>query len=101
MWIKNKKIWINYKIWKLTTKTIKNFLKENLKSLALRLESVSIDSVLKRGFAWVSDSKFQTIYDTNSAKRAQSLHIRFADGIVKSRVTERDCAVQGDLFDDL
>ena len=82
-------------------KTLIETRKENLKSLALRLESVSIDSVLKRGFAWVSDSKFQTIYDTNSAKRAQSLHIRFADGIVKSRVTERDCAVQGDLFDDL
>ena len=73
---------------------------ESLKSLALRLESVSVDSVLKRGFAWVSDDKFQTIYDTNSAKRAQNLHIRFADGIVKSRVTERKCAVQGDLFDD-
>ncbi len=73
---------------------------ESLKSLALRLESVSVDSVLKRGFAWVSDDKFQTIYDTNSAKRAQNLHIRFADGIVKSRVTERNCAVQGDLFDD-
>lgn len=73
---------------------------ESLKNLALRLESVSVDSVLKRGFAWVSDDKFQTIYDTNSAKRAQNLHIRFADGIVKSRVTERNCAVQGDLFDD-
>ena len=72
---------------------------ESLKNLALRLESVSVDSVLKRGFAWVSDDKFQTIYDTNSAKRAQNLHIRFADGIVKSRVTERNCAVQGDLFD--
>ncbi|MCQ2734776.1 MAG: exodeoxyribonuclease VII large subunit [Alphaproteobacteria bacterium] len=74
---------------------------ENLKNLALRLDAVSVDSVLKRGFAWVSDDKFQTIYDTNSAKRAQSLHIRFADGIVKSRVTERNCAIQGDLFDDL
>ncbi|MBR1840956.1 MAG: exodeoxyribonuclease VII large subunit [Alphaproteobacteria bacterium] len=73
---------------------------ESLKNLTLRLESVSVDSVLKRGFAWVSDDKFQTIYDTNSAKRAQNLHIRFADGIVKSRVTERKCAVQGDLFDD-
>lgn len=75
--------------------------KDRLKNLALRLESVSIDSVLKRGFAWVSDSKFQTIYDTNSAKRAQNLHIRFADGIVKTKVTERDCAIQGDLFNDL
>ena len=70
-------------------------------NLALRLESVSIDSVLKRGFAWVSDSKFRTLYDTNAAKRAENLHIRFADGIVKVRVTERNCAVQGDVFDNL
>ena len=82
-------------------KTLIETKKESLKNLSLRLESVSIDSVLKRGFAWVSDKNFQTIYDTNSAKRAQVLHIRFADGIVKTRVTERDCAVQGDLFDDL
>ncbi len=82
-------------------KTITETKKESLKNLALRLEAVSVDSVLKRGFAWISDDKFQTIYDTNSAKRARDLHIRFADGIVKTRVTERDCAVQGDLFDDL
>ena len=73
--------------------------KEYLKNLAFRLESVSIESVLKRGFAWVSDSQFKTIYTTNKAKRCEKLHIRFADGIVKARVTERDCAVQGDLFD--
>lgn len=73
--------------------------KEALKNLALRLESVSIDSVLKRGFAWVSDSQFRTIYTTNKAKSSEKLHIRFADGIVKARVTERDCAIQGDLFD--
>ena len=75
--------------------------KDYLHNLALRLESVSIDSVLKRGFAWISDSKFNTIYDTNSAKNALNLHIRFADGIVKAKVTERNSAVQGDLFDNL
>ena len=74
---------------------------EFLHNLALRLESVSVDSVLKRGFAWVSDEKFQTIYDTNSAQKSNTLHIRFSDGIVKARVAERDCAVQGDLFDNL
>lgn len=75
--------------------------KESLKNLALRLESVSVDAVLKRGFAWVSDGKFRTVYDTGSAKGAQLLHIRFADGIVKVKVAERDCAVQGNLFDNL
>ena len=75
--------------------------RENLNNLSVRLDSVSIESVLKRGFAWVSDSKFQTVYDTNTAKSSQNLHIRFADGIIKARVTERNCAIQGDLFDDL
>jgi exodeoxyribonuclease VII large subunit len=74
--------------------------KENLRNLGLRLDSVSIDAVLKRGFAWVSDNDFRTIYSTNKAKSCEKLHIRFADGIVKARVTERDCAIQGDLFDD-
>ena len=83
---------------------IKNIIEtkyESLNNLALRLDSVSVDSVLKRGFAWVSDSKFRTVYDTNTAKNSQNLHIRFADGIIKARVTERSCAVQGDLFDNL
>ena len=74
---------------------------ESLKNLALRLESVSINSVLKRGFAWISDSDFQTVYNTMTAKKSQNLHIRFADGIIKARVTEKSYAVQGDLFDDL
>lgn len=74
--------------------------KESVKNLGLRLESVSIESVLKRGFAWVSDSQFRTVYTTNKAKSSRNLHIRFADGIVKARVTEKDCAIQGDLFDD-
>ena len=72
---------------------------ESIKNLGLRLESVSIDSVLKRGFAWVSDDQFKTIYSTNKAKSSRRLHIRFADGIVKAQVTERYCAIQGDLFD--
>ncbi len=74
---------------------------ESLKNLALRLDSVSINSVLKRGFAWISDSEFRTIYDTMSAKKSQNLHLRFADGIIKARVTEKSYAVQGDLFDNL
>lgn len=82
-------------------KTIIETKSEYLRNLALRLDSVSVDSVLRRGFAWVSDSKSQTIYDSNTAKGAQNLQIRFADGIIKARVTEKDCAIQGDLFDNL
>ncbi|MBP5352169.1 MAG: exodeoxyribonuclease VII large subunit [Alphaproteobacteria bacterium] len=81
--------------------TILKAKQEKLENLALRLEGVSVNSVLQRGFAWISDSKFQTVYDTSKAKNAQNLHIRFADGIVRVRVTERENAVQGDLFDNL
>lgn len=79
--------------------TILAVLQKELHSLTMRLDSVSVNSVLKRGFAWISDDKFQTIYDAGNAKKSQNLHIRFADGIIKVRVTERDNAVQGDLFD--
>ena len=79
--------------------TIWKSLHTKLQNLSVRLEAVSVQSVLKRGFAWISDDKFQTIYDAGKAKRAQNLHIRFADGIIKVRVTERNNAVQGDLFD--
>ena len=74
---------------------------ESVKNLAMRLESVSVDSVLCRGFAWISNSKFDTLYNTAEARRAGELHIRFADGIVKARITEKNHAVQGDLFDNL
>ena len=83
---------------------IKNLLdakKENLKNLALRLDSVSVESVLKRGFAWVSDGQFKTLYSATQAKRCDELHIRFVDGIVKVKMMEKHNAVQGDLFDDL
>ena len=83
---------------------IKNLLdakKESLKNLALRLDSVSVESVLKRGFAWVSDGRFKTLYSATQAKRCDELHIRFVDGIVKVKMMEKHNAVQGDLFDDL
>ncbi len=91
------------KLVQLKPQYIRNILEnklEALKNLGLRLDSVSVEAVLKRGFAWVSDSAFQTVYSTNRAKKCEKLHIRFADGIVKVRVTERDGAIQGDLFDD-
>lgn len=75
--------------------------KESLKNLALRLDSVSVESVLKRGFAWVSDGQFKTLYSATQAKRCDELHIRFVDGIVKVKMMEKHNAVQGDLFDDL
>jgi len=70
---------------------IKNIFDKNqeiLKNLALRLESVSIDSVLKRGFAWVRDDKEHTIYNLQQAKQATALEIRFHDGTIVTRTDE-------------
>lgn len=73
--------------------------KTMLGSLSSRMESVSIDSVLKRGFAWVTDRHFKTLYDASHAKRSGELNIRFVDGIVKTKVVENRDAEQFDLFD--
>ncbi len=73
--------------------------KTMLSSLASRLEGVSVDSVLKRGFAWVTDRHFKTLYDASHAKRSGELNIRFVDGIVKTKVVENRDAEQFDLFD--
>lgn len=72
---------------------------ENLKNLALRLDSVSIDSVLSRGFAWVRDSRQKTVYNTAQAQRTPNLEIRFIDGSVKTKVIVKKDDLQGDLFD--
>lgn len=53
---------------------------ENLNNLLLRLESVSVDAVLKRGFAWVRNQNGQTVYNLPQAKQADRLEIRFYDG---------------------
>lgn len=81
---------------------IKNLLEKNyqaVKNLTTRLDNVSVESVLKRGFAWVTDRHFKTLYDTSHAKRSGELNIRFADGIVKTKVVEERDAKQFDLFD--
>lgn len=76
-----------------------NKAQEQLQNLVLRLESVSVEAVLKRGFAWVTDRHYKTLYDTTHAKRSGELNIRFADGIVKTKVVEERDARQFDLFD--
>ncbi len=57
---------------------------ENLNNLLLRLQSVSVESVLKRGFAWVKNEQGKTIYSTTEAKKAKKLEICFADGCFKT-----------------
>jgi len=74
--------------------------KISLEHLSKRLESVSVDQVLKRGFAWVTDRHFKTLYDASAATRAGELNIRFADGIIKTKIAEVRDARQFDLFDE-
>jgi exodeoxyribonuclease VII large subunit len=71
----------------------------SLENLTSRLSSVSVEAVLKRGFAWVTDKHYRTMYDTTHAKRSGELNVRFSDGIVKTRVMEERDAKQFDLFD--
>ncbi len=85
---------------------------ENLNNLLLRLQSVSVESVLKRGFAWVRDEHAQTVYSAAQANAARELEIRFYDGSFrtspaispakpknKHQPTGKQNALQTDLFD--
>ena len=58
--------------------------KERLLSLSHRLEGVSVESVLKRGFAWVKGENNQTVYNVTEAQNQQCLTIRFADGEIST-----------------
>ena len=83
---------------------IQNILEKNadtLNNLSLRLNSVSIDSVLQRGFAWVKNENQQTVYNLAQAKKAKHLNIQFVDGILTSNQTSKknEKIQQGDLFD--
>ncbi len=72
---------------------------ENLQNLSLRLESVSVESVLKRGFAWIKNQRQKTVYNAADARKSGSLEIVLADGTVKTRPIVRKNELQGDLFD--
>lgn len=71
---------------------------ENLKNLAIRLESASIESILKRGFVWVQDGRQRTVYTAEQAKKSATLEINFADGKVKTKVVNSKNEMQMDLF---
>jgi len=72
---------------------------EALQNLALRLESVSVESVLRRGFAWIKNQNGKTVYHADEARRSRELEITFADGSVKTRPLGKKNDLQGDLFD--
>lgn len=76
---------------------------ERLEGLSHRLEGVSVDSVLKRGFAWVKGKNNKTIYTATEAKKEESLTIRFIDGEVElpanAKKQKKSEEIQGSLFD--
>jgi len=83
---------------------IKNIIekqKDNLNHLALRLDAVSVESVLQRGFAWVKNEQSQTVYNLQQARQAHRLQIRFSDGTLTTNLkgTKNDQNLQSDLFD--
>lgn len=80
-------------------KTVLDKKNENLRNLAARLESVSVESVLKRGFAWVKNGRRQTVYNVEQARQSANLEITFADGSLKVRPIVRKNELQRDLFD--
>lgn len=70
-----------------------------LMGLALRLESVSVESVLRRGFAWVKTKQGKTVYGKKEVARNAVLQVEFADGSIEVRTMEKKNEAQGDLFD--
>ncbi len=95
---------------------IKNILSHNreiLSGLILRLDSVSPQSVLKRGFAWIKDEQGQTLCNLATAGNAAVLEINFHDGALKAlpenhksrpaapapRKPQKNEKMQQDLFD--
>lgn len=71
---------------------------ENLKNLSLRLDSVSVEAVLRRGFAWVRNNKGKTIYSVTDAIHTPHLEIFFVDGYIKTKPIVKKDDLQGDLF---
>ena len=59
--------------------------KERINSLDCRLEAVSIDSVLKRGFAWIK-GEASTITSKKEAMKENTITIQFSDGSIKTSV---------------
>ena len=57
---------------------------ERVQNLAIRLEGVSVESVLKRGFAWVKGDSGNTIYNTKEAVTQKHLSITFMDGKIET-----------------
>jgi exodeoxyribonuclease VII large subunit len=72
------------------------FNRQRFEATVKQLELLSYKSVLRRGFALVSDAKGAVIHAARAVKPGQALVIEFADGKVKTR--EDSGPKQGSLF---
>ena len=73
-------------------KTLIERSEERLQGVMHRLEGVSVESVLRRGFAWVRGNENQTIYNVTEAKKQTGLTIRFADGEISTAMSPQSVA---------
>ena len=54
-----------------------------------RLESLSYENVLKRGFAMVEDENFKLVKSVKELKIDSDINIKFKDGKVKAKVKKK------------
>ena len=57
--------------------------------VAVKLESVSYQRVLDRGFALVTDSNGQSMHSITSTKPGKNINIRFSDGEITGIVVDK------------
>ena len=75
---------------------IKNIIErrfDTFQNLCIRLENVSVEAVLKRGFAWVRDKEGNTIYSLQQAKNSQSMEVNFVDGKLGVHVDDTNVSI--------
>ena len=79
---------------KATTRSLEHHI-SRIDSIAIRLENLSVQKVLSRGFVMMRDSKGKITTDSATLKNRQELLAEFRDGSIKVRV---DKDPQMDLF---
>lgn len=84
-------------------KNLLNTKQLQIQNLSTLLDSVSVESVLKRGFAWVKDENKNTVYNLKQAQKVKNFEIKFFDGSIKTNGnTKKNTSsnpIQPNLFD--
>ncbi len=69
-----------------------------LEQISTRLEASSIQSVLNRGFAYISNKQGKIISNSQTAQKEHYLQIHFADSTITAAPLRKKDDKQGDLF---